>query len=112
MGTQAVVSVRQDCKVKYKIICGMNGNRAPEFAKALKNALQEEESLDLDEIYDLASHYIGTGNDLVVMSENSEFHHCSERLTPRYRDTFHKATFNPRWEHGTADHMIVIDLDR
>ncbi len=110
MATQAVVSVVQNGKVILKVVAGCNGGKAPAFAQYLKAALSSG-TIAPARIYEIAQKYdLGTTENLVVMSPTSSYHKCEGELNPRYRETFNRPNFNPRWDEGTADHVIIVDL--
>jgi len=114
MGTNAVVSVKKRNKTLIKVIAGMRGSDAGKFAQVLKRAYEaseDVEDLTLYDIYELAIRYIGHKEDLVVLSEHDVYYEGDRVLHRRFQDTFHKAVFNPYHPEGTADHIVVIDLD-
>lgn len=108
MATQGVVTIKHDDKVVMKFVAGCDGMKAPLLARRLR---ESGEVPSLEAAYDLATK-VGFGSEscLVVMDETREVFRGDEDLGPLYRQTFDQAEFNPRWEYGTADYIIVVDL--
>lgn len=46
---------------------------------------------------------------LVVMDEREALG-AGDELAPLYRQTFDDPRFNPRWQHGTAHHVEVVEI--
>lgn len=106
--TQGVVSVVQGGAVRLKIIAGCDGMHADQVAAAIKRTGRVP---TLEEAYRLASqHGFGSVEDRVVMDEHGVKFDGDEELDPRYRQTFADPRFNPRWDHGTADFVEVVEL--
>jgi len=111
MGTQGVLSITDGIDiVRFKVVCGLNGYNMPDLALALSEYKLSEMSVDM--IYEHAEdHDVGTPESLVVMSETGERYDADDVLSPLYRLTFKNPWFNPRWENGTADHVLCLDAD-
>lgn len=108
MATQGIVTIKHDDKVVMKFVVGCDGMKASLLAKKLR---ESGEIPSLEAAYDLAeASGFGCKSCLVVMGERREVFKKDENLDPRYRHTFDQARFNPRWEDGTADYIIVLDL--
>ena len=107
MATQGLVTVRGDNKVVMKVIAGCDGYNAKKLATALKGLWP----VDAQDAYDIAlSLGFGSTSSLVVITESETIYKGEEELDPRYRETFHRTRFNPRWEHGTADFISIIEV--
>jgi len=90
-----------------KVIAGCNGYKAQDVADRLKDSWP----VGVDKDYELAREVgFGCKGCLVVITATEERFDGDEDLFPRYRDTFDQPEFNPRWEHGTADHIVIIDV--
>ena len=106
MATQGIVTVVSGRrKVLMKVVVGCDGYRAEEFADALRAAWP----LDADAAHALAaSQRFGELHCRVVMTPDSHRFDGFGALDPAYRRTFRRARWNPRWELGTADHVVVV----
>ena len=111
MGTQGLVSIVHGSQVRAKLICGCNGYEAPKLAAKIREAVSLVGMLDLDTLNRMAME-IGFGCDacLVTMGPDAVSTYWNEDLSPLYRDKFNEPRFNPRWEHGTADYVEVVEL--
>lgn len=108
MSTQGIVATKYPCgKTKIKAIAGCNGYNAEALGKQIK--LKNLQSVD-DIYYEAMDCQFGCRACLVVMSK-SEVHNYDDDLVPRYFDTFEAPEFNPRWGRGTADYVVVIELE-
>ena len=107
MAIQGLVTVKSGNKVLMKVVAGSDGYNAQKVADVLKKMWQVTAS-KANQIAD----EIGFGciECLVVMTEDDTVYHGDEELHPRYRKTFQKPDFNPRWARGTADHVVIIDV--
>jgi len=109
MGTQGIVSLVRGGKVVYKVIAGCNGMNA----RAVAEAVLQLPWVSCGEIYEEAAcARFGSEACLVVQSADEEFHFTGGELGPRYREKFSDPAFNPRWERGTAAHVLIVDLDK
>lgn len=92
-----------------KIVAGCDGMNARKVANAIKKLGRVP---TLTEAYNIATKApFGSEESLVVMGkQRSKFKGSKEPLGPLYRQTFNQPRFNPRWEYGTADHIVVVDL--
>ena len=111
MATQGLVTVKSGDKVLMKVVAGCDGNNAQKLADKLKDTWP----VDAFKAYQLAQE-VGFGDeDCLVAITISEAVSGGdkvgdEELGPLYRTTFQQPEFNPRWENGTADHVIVINV--
>ena len=110
MATQGIVSITHNGKVVMKFIVGCNGMNAASLVKVLKKDGKIPKSLW--DAYILAKRVgFGCPRCLVVMNKSRrEFYGSEKRLDRLYRKTFNQPRFNPRWKHGIADHVKVIEL--
>jgi hypothetical protein len=110
MGTQGLVTVKSGEKVLMKVVAGCDGFNAERFASRLKRVWP----IKAEDVYNMASVYsFGEKSCLVVITDFEIYHRKpkgSERISPLYRKTFQDPLFNPRWKHGTADHVVVINI--
>ncbi len=106
MATQGLVTVTSDGQVVMKVVAGCNGM----LAKSMAQSLAAKWPLSTEEAHSLALRTgFGDATCLVVMTTEDV---CSleSDLHPRYHETFQQPDFNPRWEHGTADHTVIIEV--
>lgn len=107
MATQGLVTVLSDGRVVMKVVAGCNGYNAEKLAERLRNSWP----VNIDQAYKTAEEVgFGAPDCRVVLTEDRERYDGKDDLDPRYRATFPRPEFNPRWEHGTADHVIVINV--
>lgn len=107
MATQGLVTVRRKGRVIMKVIAGCEGFNARKLAGRLRRTT----SFTLDAIYEKARAVgFGCADCQVTMTRRSTRFEGDGRLSPRYRRTFGYTRFNPRWRHGTADHVVVVDV--
>ena len=107
MGTQGVVSVQSSGRVVMKLVAGKDGNLAQEVADCLCSSWP----LSVDAAYDLALDIgFGSENTLVVLTESETRYDGPDELDDRYHRTLQDPNFNPRWELGTADHVVIIEV--
>lgn len=106
MATQGLVSVVEGGAVRFKIVAGCNGMRAVELAARLR----AERFANAGSVYDLAEECgFGCDDCRVVMGASEEFYLFDDDLGELYRKTFDDPRFNPRWRHGTAAHVEVVE---
>jgi len=107
MATQGLVTVISAGKVIMKIIAGSDGYNVRKVA----NELKKRWPVNAEQAYEIAirNHFGGT-EDLVVIDGSSVVFKGDDEIHPRYRETFEQSRFNPRWEKGTADYVLVIAL--
>lgn len=112
MGTQAVISVVKKGKTLLKVVTGMSGQQAPAFAERLKEEILTGGLPAVEAVYDLASECgLGGPESLVVMSHDGSVAFKGDgELGPLYQDSFGDPRFNPRWCHGTADFIEVVEI--
>lgn len=109
MGTQGLVTVMDGTEVVMKIIAGSDGYNAGKLAAAIKHVWP----LSAEAAYRLARDFaFGERNCLVVLTYNEAIFKGDEDLEPIYRDTFKNPKFNPRWKHGTADCVEVVNIQK
>lgn len=107
MATQGIVSVQSGGRVVMKLVAGNDGNLAQKVADRLRSSWP----LSADAAYDLARKIgFGCRESLVVLTESETKYKGSVELDDRYYDTLQDPEFNPRWEQGTADHVVVIKV--
>jgi len=122
MATQGLVTVvsKKNGTVLLKAVTGMDGDRAKRLARELKKRWP----LSLKEAHVIAKQVeFGPPESLVVFTREEICLDHEEEPLPiielleelpgnyeLYRTTFDKPRFNPRWERGTADHIIVIHV--
>lgn len=107
MATQGIVTVLSNEKVVMKIITGSNGYNAQSLATELKN----QWPVNIQEAYEVAiSLHFGSSDSLVVMTMDSIEYRGIGEIKENYRDTFNQAEFNPRWECGTADYVVLLHV--
>jgi hypothetical protein len=128
MGTQGLVTVQKNGKIVAKLTVGCNGGNAHalavEIAKRLREAdpdllrfLMEHAQFGCDRCRVIA--YRDQTNVIRINTiEDGEWvspESCSPDENEGFRlwhEEFDHAAFNPRWERGSADHCVVVDLDR
>lgn len=113
MGTQAVVSIRQDGQMAMKVVVGVNGEKARTFAKAIERLGRVPSLAEADALAE--SIRFGGSEDRVVMTAAQVYSEgalasADEVGWELYRSTFGQPEFNPRWEHGTADYTLIVDF--
>jgi hypothetical protein len=107
MATQGLVTIVSGGKVLMKIVTGSDG----EFARSVANRIKKQWPLDTVGAYAIAKRVgFGHEDDLVVIDQTSVTYLGDGEVGSRYRETFDRPEFNPRWEFGTADHVIVISV--
>ncbi len=110
MGTQAVVAViDRSGKVLAKAVAGMDGQEAPRLAAEIRRLHLTKPS----SIYEAALR-VGFGHveSLVVQGPQENVYRGGDKLSNLYmdREKFQDPRFNPRWEHGTADHVELVQI--
>lgn len=111
MATQGILSVVQNGEVALKIIAGDNGMVMPTLREKIETEISQIQKIpSLDIAYHLALGLGMSTKSLVVMNKAGVKHQTGERLHRRYRRTFNKPEFNPRWKQGIADYIEVITL--
>ena len=115
MATQGLVTIVKGGVVVLKFITGSDGQNEVALAAELRKFGKRTRKVlpTRAEAYELARRVgFGSSATLVVMDgEGVEFRGEGD-LHERYRRTFLKPRFNPRWEHGTAPHVRVINWER
>lgn len=112
MSTQGIVSIVSNGKTLIKAIAGDNGFQAPLLAERIR----KERLVTARQVYKAAQELrFGCDDCLIVMDEWGEVGHEDaldglHEHQPLYRQTFDKPEFNPRWSHGTADNVELVDI--
>lgn len=107
MATQGLITVRSARKVIMKVVVGDNGQQAT----AVSRIIRERWPMSIDEVYEVAlSKGFGSTDSLVVITAESHRFDDDDNLSPLYRQTFDQPEFNPRWKHGTAAYVEIIDV--
>lgn len=105
MATQGLVTVVSGEQVLMKIVAGDDGYNASKLARKLKSAWP----CTAQEAYDLALDAgFGSLETLVVITDSAVV--SEEPVSDLHHTTFQQPRFNPRWEHGIADHVKVIQV--
>ena len=108
MVNQGLVTVMCRGQVAMKLIAGSNGDRAQELASKLEACWPTT----ILSAFKLASQIgFGSKHDLVVVTPDAIRAEHPERLSVLYFQTLADPHFNPRWEKGTADHFIKIEVE-
>ena len=106
--TQGLITIVQKGRVFMKIICGCEGYNVPPLAVRIQEL---EYTPTPREIYYLAlNEGLGCRDCLVVMTEKEVVFEGGEKLDLRYRKTFERKEFNPRWKYGTADYIRIVEI--
>lgn len=110
MATQGVLSVIQKGSVIVKLVTGSDGYQLPKLAEIVL----EKRLINPSDIYIEAEKLeIGSVGSLYVLYTESRFLTTGYDVPPQsYFDTFSNPTWNPRWEDGTADFVLTVDLDK
>jgi hypothetical protein len=106
--TQGVVSILLGGRVHMKIIAGCNGMNAERVAKEIRRLKRVPGIAEAHEIAKRLN--FGAPESLVIVTESDIRFDGEETLDNRYRDTFDRPEFNPRWDKGTADHVELVYL--
>lgn len=107
MGTQAVVSIVSDGQTLVKVVAGCDGYNAWGVAKELCKA----KTLQLNTVYGIAGGKMGCKDCLVAMDVETEIYKGGDGTSGLYRETFNDPIFNPRWNCGSADKVVIIDVE-
>jgi hypothetical protein len=109
MATQGVVSVVVGDKTVVKAVAGSDGYNANLLVEEIRRGhlVTPEDVLN-------AAKRVGFGHesDLVVQGPDENLFEGDEDLAGLYldRSKFLDPRFNPRWNHGTADHVEVVEF--
>lgn len=108
MGTQAVVSVVSNGETIAKAVAGCDGQNAPKLAEAIA----EGRLVRARAIFD-AARKVGFGCEqcLAVLDSVGVAYEGEEQLPQAYRATFDDPRWNPRWDSGLAEHVLVINRE-
>jgi hypothetical protein len=91
-----------------KLIAGTDGYNATILAKELRSSAYVP---TIGEAYGLAVKCsFGSEEDLVVLTKDEVLFRGDSDLDERYRRSFSNPSFNPRWEHGSADYIELVQL--
>ncbi len=105
MATQGVVSLVNEQKgTIVKAVAGCNGYNAD----VLVEQINDRGLQSANEIYNAAKVCKFGCSDCLVVTDKDKSITNIENLHSRYSETFGNPEFNPRWEHGTADYVRVI----
>lgn len=106
MATQGIISIMKNNRVFIKIICGCDGYNAKKLVDTIKNNKLE----NIQDIYNAAiKDKFGCKDCLVVMNTDNIFFEGDGDIGQLYREKFDDPSFNPRWENGTADYVIIVN---
>ena len=107
MASKGMISVVSEGNVVMKIITGCFGYNAYEVSKVLK----KNWPIDIYRAYDFALYLqFGATDSLVVMNENDIQYHGTDKIKDNYRNTFNYPDFNPCWEDGDDNHVVIIEV--
>jgi hypothetical protein len=113
MATQGMIVIKEDGKVKFKIIAGDNGFNIHNIPRA------ELITDSPTELYTVAQrHNVGCADCLIVsyLGDSNEVRHfhldmnLDHESNPWYWDQFFNPDFNPRWKNGGVDHLRTINV--
>lgn len=105
MATQGLIDIVSNGRMAFKIVAGCDGYNVPTLARRLRR----RKRFTLDGLYRAAVMAgVGCVDDLVVM--DAATHRGPTDLNPRYRDTFAREHFNPRWECGLVDFYERVEI--
>lgn len=107
MATQGMVSVVSNGSVVMKIIVGSDGYNASKLA----DWLSFHPEANANEVYEYSlSIEFGSRSCLVVQTSPDEYVLDSVEgdLPELYKTKFDDPRFNPRWEIGSVDHLVII----
>lgn len=108
MATQAIISIAKNGHTFIKIICGCDGYNAEKLANIIKDNRLDK----IQDIYNVAlENNFGCRECLAVMNNDDIIYKGDGEPSPLYRKTFDDPSFNPRWEFGTADNVIILKID-
>lgn len=107
MATQGMVSVVSNGSVMMKIIAGTDGYNASKLADWLR--IHPEASADEVFEYSLSIEF-GSRSCLVIQTSPDKYvmNSDSDDLPELYKTKFSDPEFNPRWEIGSVDHLVII----
>lgn len=110
MATNGIISIIKNGKTIFKCVAGCDGMEAPKAVSAIRKI----ENPTIDQIYKAClDNKFGCKNCLVVQAENDHRHvDMEDDLDPLYTEKFSDPFFNPRWKHGTAAHIEIIEMDK
>ena len=107
MATQGVVTVCSQGKVVMKVVAGCDGMQA----RKLANRLRRRWPVTREQAYEIAEESgFGCKDCLTVMDRTRTHYLYDYKPHRRYRRTFSRPRFNPRWRHGIAGHVVVINI--
>ncbi len=106
--TQGLITIRSGGKVVMKIVAGCDGNNAQKVADQLRDSWP----VSIENAYKIAlNNGLGDKDCLVIITDSDiKYEGGKNEIHSRYRETFQQPEFNPRWDHGTADFIIVVDV--
>lgn len=111
--TQGMITIisRATKQVLTKIVVGDNGMLINNVIKDIK--AKKVEPNNLQKFYELAKqNRFGCKDCLVIMDKNHEMflgEDGDEELDERYRNTFNKPKFNPRWDCGEVEYLEMLE---
>ena len=107
MGTQGIVSVVKDGEMLVKAVAGCDGYNAHALAQEIADCGMNT----VEEVFSAAQRlHFGSRESLVVQDSARDLYAGDDELSSLYREKFKDPEFNPRWELGSADHVVVVDL--
>lgn len=115
MGTQGLVTFRQDRQVLAKVTVAHDGAMAFRFAEAVRNVQDDTIYTDPQALAGIAAQIkFGCDKCIVVATRDGCFSPTNEMPSSDYVDraarTFDDEIFNPRWDRGTADYILVVQI--
>jgi hypothetical protein len=119
MGTQAVVSVRQDDNVVMKLVAGCNGVQTRTLADAIRRlgrvpTFLEASVIARDAHYGCDACFVVVTPGMVFISNVDAYERPEEYDNPNgfesYFRTLNDPNWNPRWANGTATHVEIVDF--
>ena len=111
VSTQGLISIMKDKSVIVKVICGCDGYNAKKVARIIEKRHLEK----IQDIYDVAlENGFGCSDCLVVMNKTDIVYKGDGDIDshPLFRETFNNPSFNPRWECGSVENLVIIGITK
>jgi len=109
--TQGLVTIVDDKEnTLFKIVVGSNGFNARKLAEFII----KEKVIEFSEL-DVAAEAVGFGSKsdrVVMMTPTKVISPVDAKLDELYSKTFSDPEFNPRWECGIAEHVVIMNQNR